>query len=321
MYRTPVFLQPLLSFVILAKLALQNLVAWTKRSGKTEWVCAIGDFNANERARYAKEVFDDYFNFSGISKNLSGKRVLEIGPGESLSVGILCLANGAKSVTAIDRFPSLLNRKQQSEIYKALIQNEKNIETGQFLNLIDNDFKISADKMDYIPFVPLEELDKTLAPGQFDIILSRAVLEHIYDLDLAFSSMNNLLAPGGVMIHEVDFRDHAIFTSYNLHPLTFLTFSKKIWKVATHWLGAPNRKLENYFRQLLNHYGFSYKIFKILAVGSEKKFHAESLELGKTHDDSQLKLVESIKPKLAAEYKSLSNEDLLTSGIFFTATK
>jgi len=40
------------------------------------------------------------------------------------------------------------------------------------------------------------------AHGQFDLIFSVNVLEHIADLDAAFAAMAGVLAPGGVMVHS-----------------------------------------------------------------------------------------------------------------------
>ena len=147
------------------------------------------------------------------------------------------------------------------------------------------------------------------------------MLEHIYDLDQAFQAMDAVLRIGGSMIHEVDFRDHAIFSSYNLHPLTFLTFSAKTWRMASNKLGAPNRRLSNYYRSLFNQYRYDYKLINILAVGSDNKFHEEKLKLGLTHDQRAIDLVNSIRNRLNKEFKNLPKDDLLTSGIFFTATK
>ncbi len=59
-----------------------------------------------------------------------------------------------------------------------------------------------------------------LPGGSFDVILSRAVLEHVYDLGSAWRSMDTLLAADGIMLHKVDFQNHGMYGS--LHPLRFL---------------------------------------------------------------------------------------------------
>ena len=54
--------------------------------------------------------------------------------------------------------------------------------------------------------------------GSFDLIISRAVLEHIYYIEKAFNVMDVLLKSGGIMIHKIDFRDHGMFSENGFHP-------------------------------------------------------------------------------------------------------
>ena len=61
-----------------------------------------------------------------------------------------------------------------------------------------------------------------------DVIISRAVLEHVFDLDTAFGAMHRLLKPGGRMAHKVDLRDHGLFTDGGQNALEFLTVSDRL---------------------------------------------------------------------------------------------
>jgi hypothetical protein len=61
--------------------------------------------SVEESVAYIAEVFEDYFNFSGIEKHaFEGKHVLEIGPGDSLGVALMMVGLGAKQVVCVDRF-------------------------------------------------------------------------------------------------------------------------------------------------------------------------------------------------------------------------
>ena len=71
------------------------------------------------------------------------------------------------------------------------------------------------------------------------MIISVAVLEHVYDPDASFDAMHRLLKPGGLLLHEVDLRDHLMFSSAGCHPLTFLTFSPSVWRLMTSDSGRP----------------------------------------------------------------------------------
>jgi SAM-dependent methyltransferase len=61
---------------------------------------------------------------------------------------------------------------------------------------------------------------RSLPSGSADLIWSQAVLEHVRlaDLDATMVELRRIIRPGGVMSHEVDFRDHL---GGNLNSLRF----------------------------------------------------------------------------------------------------
>lgn len=69
---------------------------------------------------------------------------------------------------------------------------------------------------------------RELADASADVIVSNSVLEHVTDVDALFSQCRRVLAPGGIMLHQVDYRDH--FFKYPFH---FLKFSRRTWET---WL-------------------------------------------------------------------------------------
>jgi ubiquinone/menaquinone biosynthesis C-methylase UbiE len=60
---------------------------------------------------------------------------------------------------------------------------------------------------------PLEKIS-VVPDTTLDIVLSNAVLEHIYDLKSAFYHLARITKPGGFGIHMVDFRDHRDFSAH-----------------------------------------------------------------------------------------------------------
>jgi len=57
-----------------------------------------------------------------------------------------------------------------------------------------------------------------------DCILSNSVLEHVTDFETFVRDMARVLAPGGCMLHVVDYRDH-----FFRYPYHFLQWSKATW--------------------------------------------------------------------------------------------
>ena len=81
--------------------------------------------------------------------------------------------------------------------------------------------------------------------GSVDLILSHSVLEHLRDPAATIAELERVLAPSGVMLHVVDYRDH--FFKYPFH---FLLFSRASWE---RWLDPgdlPRWRLGDHLRML-----------------------------------------------------------------------
>jgi Methyltransferase domain len=282
-------------------------------------------FTLSESLSYINQVFDDYLKYSGISINtLESKRVLEIGPGDNLGVALKFLLAGAKCVVCLDKFYSERDWKQQHKIYQALREQLNDNEREIFDEVVNLDEGITGDSQKLIQLygTAIEEAEKALEPESFDFIVSRAVFEHLYDTDTAFSVINRLLIPGGYMMHKIDFRDHGMFY-YKHHPLTFLTIPSSVYKLMTHDSGKPNRRLINYYRRKTTELGYDSKLLITGIVGSESEIlpHKETAVFGVDYSDSTISLLNQIRPHLQAEFREMPDEDLMVSGVFLIARK
>ncbi len=188
----------------------------TSHSGSTHRGISL-----SESLAYIDRVFDDYLRYSGLcAEYLCGQRVLEVGPGDNLGVAMKFMCAGARQVVCLDKFLTEHDSAQQRRIYQALrasmTRKEKKV-YDTVVNL-DRGVEINADRLKYLSCVAIEEAAETLGDEPFDLIVSRAVLEHVYDPDMALIAMDRLLAPGGLMLHDIDFRDHGLFTDGGQHP-------------------------------------------------------------------------------------------------------
>lgn len=279
-----------------------------------------------ESLAYIDSVFNDYLMYSGITvSSLEDKRILEIGPGDNFGVALRFLAAGAKQIICLDKYYSKRNERKQNLIYQAIRQKLETNSRIRFDNAIDlsDGIKLNPEKINYIYGIGIEEADKILEPQSFDIILSRAVIEHIYDIDTAFVVMDKLLAPEGYILHKIDFRDHGMFSDGGLHPLTFLTIPDSVYRLMISDSGKPNRKLINYYEKKISELGYSSKLFITRVVGQEGEIlpHKEKIELNSDYDESTISLINEIRPSILNEFKGISNEQLMISGIFLVAKK
>lgn len=85
----------------------------------------------------------------------------------------------------------------------------------------------------------------SIPAGSVDLVLSNSVLEHIAEPVPTFAALRRVLAPSGLMLHAIDYRDH--FFKYPYH---FLLFSDDAWR---RWLDPgdlPRWRLGDHLRQL-----------------------------------------------------------------------
>ncbi len=293
---------------------------------ETHYDTIMDRLSLSETLNYIKNVYEDYIRYSSISVEIiRGKRILEIGCGDNLGIALKFLAAGAAQVICLDKF--YIKRKSEREyaLYKALREQLEDNSKKYFDEAIDlnNGIEINLDKLKYIYGFGIEKARELFDFESFDLIISRAVLEHIYDIESAFSVMNDLLVAGGYMIHKIDFRDHKMFSDSGMHPLTFLTIPEFIYSLMTRDLSRPNRRLISYYRQKMIELRYDAKIFITGIVGKENEFipHKEKIRFNIDYSKHTIYLINKIRPNLNIAFRNMSNEDLMVSGIFLVAKK
>ena len=280
----------------------------------------------SESLDYIDQVFSDYLAYSDIAiEDLQDKRILEIGPGDSLGVALMFLASGAARVVCMDKFSPVRDLQQQRRIYDHLAR-QLGDHSGRLSDMAigaDTGMEVTSDRLRCVYGHGIEEASHLLEPGSFDFIVSRTVLEEVYDIDDAFSAMDKLLVPGGFMIHKIDFRDLGVFSGHGMHPLTFLTVSDSVYRLMAADSGKPNRRLVDYYRQKMTELAYDTKILVTHIVGQVEELvpHKEQLEPDVDYTDATIAILDEIRPRLNKEFKALPDEELMVSGIFLVAKK
>src|SRR6516165_7104515 len=163
-----------------------------------------------EHAVKFAEMYEERARRCGLS--LQGLRVLEIGPGTHFGAQLLLADRGAQ-ITLVDRFVAPWDAGYHPQLYRELRKL-----TGPSRTL---DAVIAAQgyPRECLTIINQSAEAMTAVPsGSIDLVLSWAVLEHVYDLAAVCRSFARVTRAGGVGSHQVDFRDH-------LHmdrPLEFL---------------------------------------------------------------------------------------------------
>lgn len=126
-------------------------------------------------------VFNLYSRFA----SMSGKDVLEIGPGQTLEVLEKAKASGAKSCTAIDVIDYLSRERA---------------------------------RVKQIAYVVYDGRDMPLATESVDLICSYTALEHVRYPSMTVQECFRILRPGGMLVSVIDLGDHSFYGKKRSYP-------------------------------------------------------------------------------------------------------
>ena len=254
------------------------------------------------------------------------RAVAELGPGDSLGIGLAALLSGGERYFAFD-VVATATAKRNLKVFDQLV--------GLFAGKTDipgdaefpkvkphlegYDFPadvLDADRMrraleqgrlqrirrsitepggadSMIQYrVPWHDVG-VIEPHSLDMIFSQAVLEHVDDLENAYRAMRMWLKPEGYISHQIDFKSHDTADQWNGH----WAYSDRTWKLI--------RAKRPY---LLNREPHSAHI----AILEKEGFEVVCDQVVKT--ESQL-----ARSRLAPRFRSMSDEDLTISGAFIQA--
>ncbi len=262
------------------------------------------------------------------------ERIAELGPGDSLGIGLSALISGAEQYYALDvvrytntscnleifdelvklfraktpippesEFPNLRPPLKQ-HAFPAQIFTDEHLDRvldparieriRQSIRDMDQKAQPGADSM--IRYcVPWYD-DQVIEQGCVDMIISQAVLQHVNDLEGTSKAMHQWLKKDGIMSHSIDLKSMGSSDQWDGH-WTYTELEWKIVKGRKNYL--INREPYSTHMRLLKENGFR--------VVCDKKSRAVStLREGKS---------------AAPRFKNLSEEDRTISGTFVQAFK
>lgn len=278
----------------LAKLSPKLYVKLTHRSGRGR-----EEDNPQQIAQYFVECIRDYqvklgLNEAGFRKYIEGKSVLEYGPGDILGVPLLMYAYGAKKVDCVDRFPlsnlSYKNIQVYNKIMDCLDKGERGRACSAFKEKGNPASGIRSEAINYsVTGDGLSEFDE-----KYDLIISRAVLEHVNNLEATIRDIERNMIHGGISIHKVDLRSHGLdrYTDYD-----FLTWPQAIYNIMYSNKGFPNRWRIDKYREYAEHLNLQIKSF--IRVGY---LEPEKIDI--------------IYHKIAPEFRHMTKEQLSWRGFW-----
>lgn len=278
-----------------ARLAPKAYLRATQQTGR-----GVGDRESPEEiADYFRQCVDDYLDFAGVAPDqrpayFEGQVIVEYGPGDFPGVALLLLAMGARKVYCVDRFPMVRLSEKNIGVLKAMLGScTPNQQQRIRALLIDPSRPVSGFRDDAIEYLVRPHGFSDLS-GEADLVISRAVLEHVDDLEGTFADMVRALKPGAHAWHQVDLRSHGLHRS---NPLDFLGWSPWLWSLMYSCKGVPNRWRIDRYRDLLSR----------LPVGAARFVATRQA----APDD-----VKAVRSALALPFRAVSDDDLAVLGFW-----
>jgi len=284
-----------------------------------------------DSARYCYSVYLRHLVvLDGVGANTEPKTIAEIGPGDSIGIGLAALIAGAERYYGFD-VKAYSSAPRNHAIFDELVElfhqhapipgEEEFPRVKPYLDSYNFPAEILTDERLERALAPkrLARLRAELAPSaakgddcrvsyivpwdsptvlrgeSIDWIFSQAVLEHVDDLDGTYRACFNWLKPESFMSHQIDFKCHGTSDSWNGH----WAYSDVAWRIVRG--GRPyllNRQPHSAHLAFLKDTGFTVPM------------------------DQTVQRCDGIdRSRLAKRFVGMSGEDLATAGTFIIAAK
>lgn len=281
---------------------------------------------------YINAVFRDFLLYGGLTdEKLRDKRILELGPGDNVGVALRFVACGAREVICLDKFYSTHDVGHERNIYLELRKQLPEKERRDFDAAVqlENGLEFNKEKIRYVYGTGAQDAEAVLQGRRFDLVISRGVIQEVYETDRAFAAMDKLLVPGGMMLHKIDLRDYGMFSQKGFHPREFLTIPDFIYRLMAYDSDKPNRRMLDYYRNKMKELGYCAKLYITGVVEAEGYRgiqpeivpHKTRLEYGVDYFEEHVEMIRLIRPRLATQFRTLTDQDLLAAAVFLVAVK
>ena len=168
---------------------------------------------------YARTIAELYLQYVDVK----GMRVLELGPGSDLGVGILLQQAGAQSYIGVDRH--------------ALV-GELAVPVHEALGGLSNNIRYEV--------VPDFQFADRIGAGQIDVVVSNAAFEHFDDIPDVARQLARVTRPGGRLSATIDLRTHSRWIR-DKDPANIYRYPAWLYRIFR-FPGQPNRLRPSEYR-------------------------------------------------------------------------
>ena len=210
------------------------------------WRLSRAATGGSDSPRYCYSVWLRHLSILGFHGfRVRGARVGELGPGDSIGVGLAALLSGASNYVGLDIVPFSAKVNLQTifrDLVRLYAKHEAIPNHQEFPGIcptLDSyvfpHHLIDCLDLDHMVAAIESEIDNNLNQGDLiqyhvpwnspaiieretlDLIITQAVLEHVDALEETYATMSAWLKAGGYMSHVIDFGAHHLSPFWNGH--------------------------------------------------------------------------------------------------------
>ncbi len=182
-----------------------------------------------------------YLNaYLGKPVEISGKNILELGPGQDLGIGLILLSRGACKYNAIDA--NNLLAQSSGKFYKALFHRLENdgLNKSSLDELPDQLERTQSGRADRLNYICRKDFDLSVLDGEgVDFVFSQASFEHFDEVERTIGQLSSVVCPGAVFLAVIDLQTHTRRLREQ-DPLNIYRYSDFYYRLCR-YAGQPNR--------------------------------------------------------------------------------
>jgi SAM-dependent methyltransferase len=190
-----------------------------------------GRTGGTNRASYCLDVWLKHLALLRASGMREMPRTLaELGPGDSIGVGLAALLSGVDRYYALDvvRFSDTASNLAVFDELAALSKGWNPSVAEERISRVRRAAAEPGSEHEGITIrymVPWFDAG-AIEPESVDVVVSHAVLEHVVDLERTYRALSLWLKPGGLMSHQIDLTSHGVTEKWN----GYRAYPELIWK-------------------------------------------------------------------------------------------
>jgi hypothetical protein len=190
-----------------------------------------GSTGGTNRAPYCLDVWLKHLALLRAAGMRAMPRTLaELGPGDSIGVGLAALLSGVDRYYALDvvRYSNTQSNLAIFDELAALSKARDPSVSDERISRIRDAIASGGSECDGVTIkyvAPWSEI-YAIEPESVDVIVSHAVLEHVVDLESTYRALSLWLKPGGMMSHQIDFTAHGTAEKWN----GYRAYPEFLWK-------------------------------------------------------------------------------------------